>query len=116
MAAYAVNYREGGFGIVSATKKFAPILAFSESGHLTPEALEGNGIAFWTSCMTADIVRAEASLAEDSPEYADTRALWRDYERSEYVSASAAANYPRDAYYWSLQLRKRVYEQELDMP
>lgn len=105
VAAYAVNYREGGFGIVSATKKFAPILAFSESGHLTPEALEGNGIAFWTSCMTADIVRAEASLAEDSPEYADARALWRDYERSEYASASAAANYPRDAYYWSLQLR-----------
>lgn len=103
VAAYVVNYEGGGYGIVSATKKYAPILAFSEEGRLTPASLEGNGIAFWVASITADIADAKATLSDDSPEYTDTRLQWRKYERAPEPLAAATT---RNGYYWYLQLRQ----------
>lgn len=104
--AYAVNYAEGGFGIVSATKKYAPILAFSDTGRLTPEALGQGGLGFWTECIASDIAAAESAVAEHTPEYAEVRSLWRTYERQEPATVAAAE--VRDGYYWYQRLRSEM--------
>lgn len=108
VAAYAVNFAGGGFGIVSATKRFDPVLAFSDEGRLTPEVLRGNGIALWVEALTGEIAHAEATLEEDSPEYADVRAQWRAYERSEEEQPLPAAAEMKDGYYWYMQLRNEM--------
>lgn len=104
--AFAVNFVDGGFVVVSATKTYAPILAFSDEGRLSPEGLRGNGIAFWTACMTADIAASKAAFSADAPACAEVRSLWRDYERSEPIAPAAVTS--GTAYDWYMQNRSRL--------
>lgn len=100
--AYVVNFEGGGYNIISATKKYFPILAFSDQGAIREEALQGNGLAFWVECITEDIAEKEATLAEGTPEYIEMRSQWWDYEKRDTPSFSTTV---QNGYYWYLQLR-----------
>ncbi len=64
-AYYIVNIADdGGFYLVSATKNYTPILAYSTTGNFTAEAYTTPGIADWLIDITAAI--DEASEAPDS--------------------------------------------------
>lgn len=102
-SAYVVNFEGGGYSIVSATKKYVPILAFNNDGYISAEALECNGLAFWASCITTDIARKEQSLEEHSSEYIEIRSLWKEYEKKQVVAPVSA--YTTSGYDWYLRLR-----------
>lgn len=73
---YVVNYDEGGFVIVSATRDYLPILAYSEDGFFDVSSVEG-GLSLWVDETMAAV--------ETSGEQADSvrtsmNRLWRAYE------------------------------------
>lgn len=73
---YVVNYDEGGFVIVSATRDYLPILAYSEDGFFDVSSIEG-GLSLWVDETMAAV--------ETSGEQADSvrtsmNRLWRAYE------------------------------------
>jgi len=73
---YVVNYDEGGFVIISATRDYMPVLAYSEDGFFDVSSIQG-GLSLW--------VDETMSAVETSGEPADSvkrsmNRLWRVYE------------------------------------
>lgn len=108
VVAYVVNYEEGGFTIVSATKKYAPILAFSENGEITEADLDGNGLVFWKDCITADILKSEYQIQPNTAEYAEVKSQWRDYEKPTETMAVSTTHVPNNATDWYVKLRNQM--------
>lgn len=79
--AYAVNFKGGGYNIVSATQKYSPIIGFSEKGSIQQDYREENpGLAFWLDFLKGDIVY-QINKNDDSDSIAImNRMLWREYE------------------------------------
>lgn len=74
---YAVNYRgNGGFVIVGASRKYAPILAYSDSGFF-PADYSDSGIDVWIEEQKL-IIDYHETANEESVSYSS---LWREYER-----------------------------------
>lgn len=107
IVAYVVNYSLTGFSIISATKKYSPILAFSDKGCITQSTIDNNsGLSWWVQCISNDILKAESEIKENTPEYAMVRSEWLDYEKrdTEYMTATTTGN----GYYWFVQLRDQM--------
>lgn len=106
VVAYAVNYAPTGFAVISATKKYSPILAFSDEGQITQSAIDNSGLGWWVSRISDDIVKAESEIKENTPEYAEVRSEWREYEKKEDMVVRSPE--VGSGYYWFLQLRDQM--------
>lgn len=74
---YVVNYDEGGFVIISTTRDYLPILAYSKEGKFDISSIKG-GLSLWVDeTMTAIETSGEKS---DSVKVAMNR-LWKVYEK-----------------------------------
>lgn len=76
---YVINYEEGGFVIISATRNYLPILAYSEEGHFDISSIKG-GLSLWVDETTAAI-KASGEKADSTK--AEMNRLWRIYEETE---------------------------------
>lgn len=80
---YAINYQNNqGFVIVSSTKKYAPILAYSEEGNFRPDNSDGSQL--WMG-----VIRKLIEKVKDDPE-APLSSEWIAYE-----TKPGTAYYPR---------------------
>ena len=90
---YVVNYPEGGWVIVGASKNYYPVLAYSDEGsfEIKPEA-EMGGAFIWLE-ETKEAIRV--SPAFDGPTKAQMRLQWQTYEASDkrISERSGAKNY-----------------------
>lgn len=76
---YVINYEEGGFVIISATRNYLPILAYSEEGHFDTSSVKG-GLSLWVDeTMTA--IKTSEEKADSIK--AEMNRLWRIYEEAE---------------------------------
>ncbi|MCD8092969.1 MAG: C10 family peptidase [Bacteroides sp.] len=74
---YVINYEGGGFVIVSATKNYYPILAYSETNSIdVGEAME-TGFSIWADETKQCI---EESSSQDEETLAEFRRMWISYE------------------------------------
>lgn len=73
---YIINYRDGGFAIVSATKNCYPVLAYSDEGSFTLSKDMG-GAAVWLDNTKKAIIDSDS--LNDSIK-SEMRALWNSYE------------------------------------
>lgn len=80
---YVVNYDEGGFVIVGATRDYYPVLAFSEEGSFDSSTLKG-GEQIWMEETQAAIKK---SGLQDPEVIASMNRLWRSLEDPNYFSA-----------------------------
>lgn len=75
---YVINYKNGGFVIVSATKAFYPILAYSEDGTF-PVRQEEVGLRIWLE----ETKRAISDYAQVQDSIKDAfRMMWSQYENN----------------------------------
>jgi len=79
-AMYVINYNDDkGFVIISATKNYYPILAFSDKGHFDTSNIP-RGIDLWVSQSTSIIENQKSDSAVNINKY---RLEWIKYEKSE---------------------------------
>ena len=71
---YVINYNDGGFIILSSTKKTEPVLAYSESGYFALDETD-NPTTLWQEA-TSDYIRYAETLPIDSVQ--SSLYLWRD--------------------------------------
>ena len=76
---YVVNYPEGGFVIVSATRDYYPILAYSEENNFELTS-EMGGLLVWMDEVKQDI---RASSSADDEFKANMRSMWASYKTAE---------------------------------
>ena len=88
---YVVNYSEGGWVIVGASRNYYPVLAFSDEGsfEIKPETEMGS-VVVWLD-ETKEAVRVSAALDETTKD--QMRTAWQVYETSDKKIASGAKNY-----------------------
>jgi len=88
---YVVNYPEGGWVIVGATRNYYPVLAYSDEGNfeLNTEIIGLNG---WLK-ETQEAIRT--SVAFDDKTKGQMRSLWAVYEKNDFKlpESSGAKNY-----------------------
>lgn len=76
-AIYVVNYaNNGGFVLVSATKKFTPVLAYSQSGNYSITGNAPDGVRNWQSGMVGTIAAVESLPDDSTGRYVDQ---WNGY-------------------------------------
>lgn len=86
---YVVNYGDnGGFTIVSATKSYLPIVAYSESGSFDIQKMEENAPDYWDICKST-IAEADAIFADSIKER--YRMQWIRYERIPKINSDSRA-------------------------
>jgi len=92
LSMYVVNYPEGGWVIVGATKNYYPVLAYSDEGNfeMRPND-EMGGVIVWLE-ETQEAVRVSASFADSTK--AQMRRLWQAYEKNDFkvIENSGAKN------------------------
>lgn len=87
--AYVVNFSKG-FVIVSATKLYNPILAFSDEGTINDDFLSHKGLEYWFSMMDEKMIRHRVALAKDSLRYWECRNKWQRYEKSDAITNTSS--------------------------
>ena len=107
IVAYIVNFAGGGFTIVSASKKYSPVLAFSDEGLIYAEDLHSNGLGMWIDAIASDISKAEYTILPHTVEYAETRSLWRNYEKQDKVY-TLESHVDGNAWDWYLKHRTQL--------
>lgn len=86
---YVVNYaNEGGFIIVSPTKNFTPVLAYSESGNYDVNGIKPFGLFEWQASIISEVRKADRLPADSTSKY---RAQWSRYVKSGTAQDFAAA-------------------------
>lgn len=76
-AIYVVNYaNNGGFVLVSATKKFTPVLAYSQNGNYSITGNAPDGVRSWQSGMVGTIAAVESLPDDSTGRYVDQ---WNGY-------------------------------------
>lgn len=86
---YVVNFaNDGGFVIVSATKNFNPILAYSETGNYDVNGLMPPGLYQWQSEMSETVNYADELPADSTTVY---RNMWSEYLPQETVQQPSQA-------------------------
>ena len=80
-AMYVINYPNGGFVIVGASKDYYPILAYSDEGTFDL-TLEDTGISNWVA-ETKDAIKNSSTLCDSMKN--DMKVLWNSYS-SEKIS------------------------------
>lgn len=89
---YVINYKNGGFVIVSATKAFYPILAYSEDGTF-PVRQEEVGLRIWLE----ETKRAISDYAQVQDSIKDAfRMMWSQYENNNsfFIDSRTRSNMP----------------------
>ncbi|MCC8071865.1 MAG: C10 family peptidase [Bacteroidales bacterium] len=76
---YVVNLLGGGYVVVSATRDYTPIIAYSEDGHFSIPLGEENGVSLWMALQEENI--RQASAQPDSVRLA-FRQEWSRYNPS----------------------------------
>lgn len=85
---YVFNFKEGGFVVVSATKEFYPILAYSEDGTF-PVGEEKEGLKMWLDDTKYAISNCDQQADSIKAAF---RMMWGKYEMQEpYTAASSRA-------------------------
>lgn len=86
---YVVNYgKNEGFTIVSATKNYLPIVAYSERGSFDLKKMEENAPYYWNICKST-IAKADEIFADSIKE--KYRMQWTKYERIPEISLDSRA-------------------------
>lgn len=88
---YVINYKDGGYVLVSATRNYYPILAFSDKGVFQiPKEEESNGSTLWLNATKESIINC---ITLNDSIKADIQALWNHYDMQsgilEYKSTSS---------------------------
>lgn len=108
-AMYLINYNGGGFVIISATKTYYPVLAYSDSNSLSLENFDkiNDGLTIW---------KEEAKLAiKESRDFSEERVskmrgLWEAYEtQTPTISKKVTASYTYDEYMRWYQRMNELY-------
>lgn len=102
---YVINYEGGGFVIVSATKNYYPILAYSETGSMNVEAAMKTGFSVWADEAKQNI---EESNSQDEEMLDEFRKMWALYEVQPVTATANAA--PTGTYEDGVIFRKRLGE------
>ena len=63
---YVINYDRGGWALISATKKYQPILAHSDTGSFDVNGSMPGGLELWRENMVDIITNVDNQLTEDS--------------------------------------------------
>ena len=63
---YVINYDRGGWALISATKKYQPILAHSDAGSFDVNGSMPGGLELWRENMVDIITNVDNQLTEDS--------------------------------------------------
>lgn len=86
-AMYVVNFaNDGGFVLVSATKNFNPILAYSETGNYDVNGLMPPALYQWQNSMAETVTCADELPSDSTIEY---RSMWSEYLPQENVQINA---------------------------
>lgn len=77
---YVINYESGGFVIVSATKNYYPILAYSETGSMNVEEAMKTGFSVWSEKTIQKIVESSSWGGDSQAEF---QRMWVAYDKQE---------------------------------
>lgn len=105
--AYAVNFKGGGYNIVSANQKYSPIIGFSEKGSIQQDYRDKNpAFAFWMDFLKEDIL-CQINKKDSSDSIAiRNRMLWREYEAAAITDRSSAnVTTTKNHWYWYNKIR-----------
>lgn len=85
---YIINYDDGGFTIISVTKTYYPILAYSDIGAISIKSIRNlnEGLTMWAEEMEFAIKQSYSFLEEMAN---DIRNIWISYETKKVDSSSA---------------------------
>lgn len=92
---YVINYEGGGFVIVSATKNYYPILAYSDTNSMNVEEAMKTGFAIWVDGTKQNIAESDSWDEESQAEF---RRMWTVYEtpKEDVVPLDATDDHYRD--------------------
>ena len=76
---HVVNYPEGGWAIISATRDYFPVLAHSDEGYFDLETVSLSGVEIWMA-ETKDAIRVSDDF--DIATKAQVRSQWLTYEEA----------------------------------
>lgn len=102
---YVINYEGGGFVIVSATKNYYPILAYSETGSMNVEEAMKTGFSIWANETEQNIVESAFQEEEVQDEF---RKMWAVYDVPEMEKQSLKTM--NDSYQDGTLFRQRMNE------
>lgn len=110
---YVVNFNEGGFCIVSATKDYYPILAYSDEGRFSVSDIDNTGVSIWIE-ETEDAISQEIIGRE---EQTAINLAWLPYEESSPMTARTRTVYdPEIMNAMSLRMRDIIREGKYGVP
>lgn len=100
--AYAVNFKGGGYNIISANQKYSPIIGFSENGNIEQDYRDKNpALAFWLDFIREDILYQINKNDKSDSIAIKNRILWREYEAAALSTKSTSATASiKDHWYW----------------
>lgn len=115
--AYAVNFKNGGYNIVSATQKYSPVIAFSEEGNIQPNYKDENpSLAFWLDFMKEDMLY-QINKDNDSDSISiNNRKLWKTYEAAALTNENISRTTTKDHRYWYSEERNKAYNMSFTDP
>ncbi len=88
-AIYVINYaNDGGFVLVSATKKYTPVLAYAQSGSYSIAGVAPEGVRSWQDGIVNAIAAAGSLPSDSTDRYVDQ---WNGYTQLD-TSATAEVN------------------------
>ncbi len=108
---YVINYEDGGFLLLSADKRVAPVLAFSETNSFTSEESDlRGGVNFWVQTTKEGIKSVKKENKEQSEE---VKFLWNKYLSSSSLKVYDPENPPpcQDVYTWVGPLMQTKWDQ-----
>ncbi|MDR2911095.1 MAG: Spi family protease inhibitor, partial [Bacteroidales bacterium] len=82
---YVINYPEGGWAIVSATRNYFPVLAHSDKGSFDLETASKSGVSVWMA-ETKEAMRLSKDLADSVKVQINTQ--WLAYEEAQKKALS----------------------------
>lgn len=113
-ALYVINQEnDQGFVIVSATKNYHPILAWSDKGYFNPD-LSSEAVAFYVSCFCYDVNCLRYAPFDSICQY---RQEWYNYEKNKVMPVGVSSrSIPADVQYYMensvIQWQNEGYEVE----
>ena len=100
---YIINYPERKFVIVGATKKYYPILAYSDKNNFSIDRIEGNGLELWLT-ETKYAIKSSNNFGENIT--SQMRFLWNFYSDQEEATVPETRASSEE----NIVMRKRMVE------
>lgn len=109
--AYAVNYKGGGYSIISANKKYYPVIAYSEYGKIDSDYTKNNpNFTFFMDLMKEDIA-LQLNKPDNSQDNSiqDIKHIWKSYEsKAMKISAPSSLYANQNHAYWYNEERTKA--------